>query len=108
MRDKFTLQSPSGDADDGGHLDLSLDSSWEDRGEFYFVKIHSQSSREIFQARQVRAEVSHVVDVWFTPVTAEVTSCHRWKSGSRVFEVVSAFDVDDENRVVRMSLIERR
>jgi head-tail adaptor len=108
IREPQMLQSPDGEPDAGGHLDLSLDSSWKDRGRFYFVKIHSQSSREVYQARQVRAEVTHVVDVWWTSVTSQITSCHRWKSGNGKFEVTSAFDVDDENRVMRMSLIERR
>ena len=102
------LQSPRrGEADTGGHVDLSDDDNWSDLGRFRFLKISGQGSREFYRAQQVQADITLVVEVWYSKVTAGINPSYRWKAGDRILEIVSAFDVDEAHEVIRMSLRER-
>lgn len=102
----FDLERPRGEADAGGHLDLSDNNNWESLGDFW-LKLHGQGSREFYRERQVQADITHVADVPWSSVTADITTDMRWNDGERILNITGAYDVDDAHRVVRMRCVQR-
>lgn len=102
----FVLQKPR--VASGEHVDLTEDNNWTSHGD-YWLKLYSPSSREFFRAQQTFADVTHVADVMYSKVTAELTTAMRWLGANdRVMQILTAFDPDDNHEVIQMALVEAK
>ena len=63
--------------------------------------------REYLAAHQVQAEVTHRIFLRHDSVTSAVTPKHRLKIGARVFDVLSAVDIEERGREVEIMAVER-
>jgi len=65
----------------------------------YRGEIKPLTGRALELARQLRADVTHQITTrYFGSIDPKVS---RWKYGSRVFEIVSAVDVEERRRETR-------
>jgi len=65
----------------------------------YRGEIRPLTGRTLELARQLRSDVTHQITTrYFAAIDPKVS---RWKYGSRVFEIVSAVDVDERRRESR-------
>lgn len=95
----ITIQKPkaTGQDEDYGKLDLSLDSSWEQHTKAY-AKVLTKGGREFFQASQVRADLSHMWEVPSSGKVRETTTTMRIKWNDRTFQILASYDKDENRR----------
>lgn len=109
MRKKFTLQKPSATAtpDAAGHVDLSQAGNWEDVTDRFF-SVLPQSGREFYRASQTESNITHLLETHYDDQTKLIDPTYRLRitGTSRYLNVVSAMNVDEMNRVIRVSCIE--
>lgn len=87
--------------DAAGHIDESDDENWECYCQAA-AKIVPVGSREFFGADQVQANVTHQITVRHCSEAEAITTAHRVRFGTRVFNVASPpVDPDD----LRASLV---
>ena len=103
---RFILQQPKGIEDAGGHIDLTDDDNWQNLGE-YWLKLFGQSSKEFYRAMQVQGDVTHVAEVPYSKVTANLNPSYRWFDGQRKLQITAAFDPDDNREVIQMRLVQQ-
>ena len=107
FRHQMVLQKPTaGTEDEGGQIDLTNDDNWTDVGRFQ-LKLYGTGSRELYRAQQVQTNATHVADTIYCERVSQANTSMRWKYGSRVFQISSASDVDEEHQLIRMRLVEK-
>jgi len=88
IEEPVTLTSPSG----------GTRTEWR-RHSTRWAAITPLSGSELLTARQVVAEVSHQVSLWWFP---ELKASWRLVVQGRVLNIVSAIDVDEKHRELRL------
>jgi head-tail adaptor len=103
----LTVQSPAGTAGDDGQVDLTSDDNWTTEGSIkaYFV---SKGGREFISGQQVGADVSHVLETTSTNFTRSIEPSWRLVFGTRVLQITSAFDINEERRMVQIHTMEKK
>ena len=76
---------------------------WEDYAAV-LAFVQPLNGREYFAARQVQAETSHKVTMWYRP---GVTSEMRVVFGARVLEIESVLNVDERNIELQLMCVDR-
>jgi SPP1 family predicted phage head-tail adaptor len=70
---------------------------WSDEHGPLWGAIEPTTGRELSEAEQVVGEVTHRIRLRYS-AEYELTSAKRFRSGERIFEIVSVFDRDERNR----------
>jgi len=87
---------------DYGTYDLSSDTNWEQHTKAY-AKVQTRGGREFFQASKVHTDVSHLWEMQSTAKVRAATPKMRLIWNSRVFQILSVQDKDEDRRVVEIS-----
>jgi SPP1 family predicted phage head-tail adaptor len=95
LRHRVTLQSPTVTQNDLGEDTTT----WPEAGTFW-AAVNPLSGNELFRAKQVNAEVTHEIEMRWTPL---VTPANRIKFGTRIFEILSAINVEERNKKLLLS-----
>ncbi len=82
-----------------GHIDKSDPSNWEEITTAY-ANIIPQTSREFWQFRGLRTDMTHAIEVRYLENIKNLTTENRLKFGSRYFNVTGVFDMNEEHRVL--------
>lgn len=99
MRHRVTIQSQS-TAQDGHGQPVD---TWTDV-QSVWASIRPISSKEYYAASGERGEITHEIKIRFG---ATVSSEDRIVYGTRVFDIMPPFDVDERNRFLVVRAIER-
>lgn len=106
---KFTLQKQKATAtpDAAGHVNLSDDAKWEDVTTRYF-SVMPQSGREYYRAQQTESNLTHLLETHYDDETSLINPKYRLRitGTDRYLNVVSAINVEESNRIIRVSCIE--
>lgn len=106
---KVTLQKVAAAAvpDAAGHIDLSQAANWDNVTDRYF-SVLPQSGREFYRAQKTESNVTHVLETHYDDQTKLIDPSYRLNvtGTSRYLNVVSAMNVDETNRTIRVSCIE--
>lgn len=98
MRERVEVLSRSVSQDSYG----GSGQAWTPLGEVW-GKVEPLSGRELWQAQQVRPDVTHRVTIRHYP---GLTPRHRLKLGTRVFEVQSVLNLEERGRVTECLCVE--
>lgn len=99
MRNRLAIQSRTTTKDSYG----AAVESWSTAATVW-GRIEPLSGRELWQAQQVRPDVSHKVTL---RAYAGLTPRHRLLFGSRVFEISSVLNIDERGRFMVCVCIEK-
>jgi SPP1 family predicted phage head-tail adaptor len=64
------------------------------------------SARERLAAQQVKADITHNVEIAWSAIHAALTPADRLVLGSRTFEIVAVFDPDGRSRTIEFTVRE--
>lgn len=104
-RVRLDRPKPTAEKDAAGQIDLADESNWQNVAS-RFARIVPRGGRESFRFQQVRAEVSHLLELPSDSVTRTIDPTWRIKFGSRTFQIDSAFDVEERMKMVQVYCIE--
>lgn len=71
--------------------------------------IHSDGSKEVYRARQVRADTTHVIELRYTPILTTQKRISYTPSGAsspRIFNITGINNVGERNRQLLVSAVE--
>lgn len=107
FRHTLTVERPGTTTDDDGQIDLTDDDNWTAafRIKANFITKGGGESR-VF--RQVQAVTDTVIKTPATANTATIDPSWRIKWGSRVFNIVAAYRIDEDTKVFQIEATERR
>ena len=74
----------------------------------FWAENKRQSGREFYRARQVHADITHLWEVPWSGMAAAVTPEMQLVFEGRVMEIISVINVDEDDRVVRISARETK
>lgn len=102
-KELMTIQSLSVAKDSvGGDVD-----TWSDTSFVIAVKLDPMGGNESMFAGQLRQVISHVAYTpYINPSDLAFTSKHRLKYGSRLFQIVTIMDVEEQHVFFRLGLLE--
>jgi head-tail adaptor len=103
----LTLERPANTVDLAGHVNLADDQEWISEGNIR-VRFVTKGGSERAVFGQVEATVSHVMETPSTHRSRQIKPYWRLRDGSRKFNIVAVYDVDEERKVVRIEVIEER
>jgi SPP1 family predicted phage head-tail adaptor len=103
----LTVQSPAGTAGADGHIDYTSDANWTDEGTIR-AKFTSRAGREFVSAKQVRADQGSMLETVSTNFTRGILPKWRLKLDTRRFEILAAYDVNEERRIVQIEVKETK
>ena len=104
-RQIVTIEEPAGTADATGHIDLTAEANWARVGKFQ-ANFVTKGGREGRIFDQVQAEVSHVLRMRSTRQSRAIHPEMRLKHEGRTYNIVAAYDVDNDKEVVQLELVE--
>ena len=104
-RHTLTVQSPAGTPDAGGHPDLTDPDNWDSIGNIR-ANFITRGGREGRVFDQVSAEVTSIVETPWNNFSRSIHPNMRLLFGTRIFNIVSAFDVDESRQKVRIHITE--
>lgn len=102
---KITVEQLTGTADESGHIDESDDANWSTHCERW-ASFRSAGSREYFKAKQVHADLTHLLRCRFDDTTKSITPKMRIKFNGRILQIKSAVNVDESNVVIEIACVE--
>lgn len=102
---RLTLQRPAGTAGIDGHVDLTDDANWQTIATNVWGSFSTRGGSEGRAFDQVQADVSHIIEIPYRP---SLTILPKWRlvSGSRVFNISAAYDVDEAHHTIRVHATE--
>lgn len=104
LQHKITIRQNTGSSLDGGGQVIPVMGPY---GTFW-AENKSQSGREFYQARKVHADITHLWEVPWSQSAAAVTTEMQLVFNSRTMEILSVINVDEDDRVVRISARETK
>lgn len=106
---RVTLQRIKTNAtpDAHGHIDETADSTWESIGDRW-AKFWGEGSREFFRAKQIQADMSHLIDLRYDGTTSTLTPRDRIRYDGRTLHILSARDAEEAHVVMRVEAKETR
>ena len=106
-RHRLTVKSPSGTADEYGQIDLddSDNATTEGTIKANFV---SKGGREFFRGEQIQADVTHLLETPSKSLSRSLQPNWWLVMGSRTFQIVASFDVNEERNIVQIQVKESK
>ena len=103
LRHPTVIQKPKAGAtpDAMGVVDLTSDDNWATVATRR-AAITPTGGSEFFHGRQVQAQVTHLLEFRHDAATEQIGPTWRIKFGSRVFQVESAYDVNERGRRIEV------
>jgi len=92
---------PEATRDASGRVDLSDDKNWTTHAH-RFARFVNQAGREFFQAQQVQADVTDIVELFYDKETASITPTYRLEFDDRKLEILSVFNVAERNTTMKL------
>lgn len=71
--------------------------------ETVYLKINPSGGRKLQRAQQIDPQITHVVECHYRPA---ITSETRFRRNERILNIVSVMNVGEENRMMRINVIE--
>lgn len=97
----LTVQSPNGTPDGYGQVNLNSNSNWTTEGTIK-VNFISKGGREFFRGAKIQADVTDILETPSTNFSRSILPSWRLLFGSRVFQIIAAFDVNEERHTVQI------
>lgn len=104
LQHKVTIKQDVGTSSDGGGQVIPDPQPYDT----FWAENKSQSGREFYRARQVHADITHLWEVPWSRSAAAVTTEMQLVFDNRVMEILSVINVDEADRVVRISAREKK
>lgn len=105
LTSRVTIEKPGGTAGEDGHVDLTNNANWIPMGS-RAAAFKTRGGAEARRFNQVGAEVTHLIEMRYGPLTRQIGPSWRLRMGQRKFNIVSAYDVDEGHRTVLVHAIE--
>lgn len=105
LPNRVSIEKPRDNPGADGHTDLENPANWRtvDSRACRFV---TKGGREGMVFQQVRAEVTHVIEMRSDPVTRGILPTWRLRMDCRVFNVTAAYDKDERKQTVYVEVTE--
>ena len=99
-------ESPVAEADNVGHVDLSIDANWT---KFISTRarVMTVGGREFQRAQQTRADLSTLLRIRYSTRAAQITSKMRVIHKQRQLNILSVFDVNDAGIEIELACKEQ-
>lgn len=104
---RYTLTVKSLNNTSAVHVDPKDSSNWTTQGTIK-ANFTTKAGREFFNADQVQADQTHMIETPWNNFSATIVPEWRLELNSRIFQVVSVADKNEERRVVQITVKEQK
>lgn len=108
-RSRVTVEQPKeaeSDRDNYGEIDLNDDANWTVFAS-RFAQVLDKGSREVFRARQIMADISHIVRMHSDPQTRKINPKMRLLLDGRKLNIRSARDRNEQHVEIELECQEK-
>lgn len=93
--------NPEAEPDASGRVDESDDANWTKYFDCWARVMH-HGGREFFNAKQVQADLSELLQVFYCRKTRDVTTKMRIRMRDRTLGILATYNVEERNEVVEI------